>query len=351
MHAWHRDLTTRERRARADAPQARVTSTWPRTTSRRAPFCRHLTPRLARWPRDGAGARQVSSYSDVREDIYVQSTETDPSDVRDRYDSVGGVELHALELRHRDLEAEIDAAADAECKAREQQRERLRRMRSTNSRAIDHLEALVGLDLDGDGDVGMAGSDNQVAGAEPTVESGEPRTGQMRGRAAVLLQQHLEEAEERRAARTAAKRPHDAAARAHLRRGGEPSFGAVCDNRSRKRAGDGERTATRVFDNVVVYTPRDKSGGREDHIPEYPITETRLPSLAQSAREAEQAWNAHVQQHSGQMALDALERLTGLDLDGDGDIGVKGHDNKNKHDGEEGLLGSGFGRSDDPHYC
>ena len=90
---------------------------------------------------------------------------------------------------------------------------------------------------------------------------------------------------------------------------------------------------------MVIYTPRGKSGGRDDHIHEYPVEESRFPSLAQAAREANEAWQRQLEREEGQNALDALERLTGLDLDKDGDIGVRGSDQRN-------LLG-GAGRSDD----
>ena len=76
----------------------------------------------------------MSATSDVREDIYYNSTEADPSFAEDRYTTIGtidgGIELSALELRTRDLEAEIDASANADMAAREAQLARLRKLKA-----------------------------------------------------------------------------------------------------------------------------------------------------------------------------------------------------------------------------
>jgi len=54
-----------------------------------------------------------------------------------------------------------------------------------------------------------------------------------------------------------------------------------------------ELVATNVFDSVVMYTPRGKSGSAEDITLRYPVAPHRYPSLAASAREAQEL-NAQV---------------------------------------------------------
>ena len=50
-----------------------------------------------------------------------------------------------------------------------------------------------------------------------------------------------------------------------------------------------ELVATKVFNSVVMYTPRGVHGGADDVKSVYPLPKSRYPSLAQSAREATQA--------------------------------------------------------------
>ena len=49
-----------------------------------------------------------------------------------------------------------------------------------------------------------------------------------------------------------------------------------------------ELMATKVFDSVVMYTPRGQHGGADDMRHAYPVERVRYPSLAASAREAEE---------------------------------------------------------------
>ena len=49
-----------------------------------------------------------------------------------------------------------------------------------------------------------------------------------------------------------------------------------------------ELVATKVFDSVVMYTPRGCHGSANDMALQYPVEHRRYPSLAASAREAQQ---------------------------------------------------------------
>ena len=54
--------------------------------------------------------------------------------------------------------------------------------------------------------------------------------------------------------------------------------------------------ATKVFSSVVVYTPRGITGSADDLTHHYPVERHRYPSLAASAREAQELNDAADQQ-------------------------------------------------------
>ena len=49
-----------------------------------------------------------------------------------------------------------------------------------------------------------------------------------------------------------------------------------------------ELMATNVFNSVVMYTPRGHHGSSQDMSHNYPVEQVRIPSLAASAREAQE---------------------------------------------------------------
>ena len=77
---------------------------------------------------------------------------------------------------------------------------------------------------------------------------------------------------------------------------------------------------TQVCSNVVIYTPRGRSGGDADVIKQYPVEVMRFPSLAQSAREVEEAYRKRQEATRGQRALEALRASSGRDGDSEGQL-------------------------------
>lgn len=183
----------------------------------------------------------------------------DPSRVEDRHVSINGIELQALELRDRDLEAEIDAMADAELERKLIFQSRSRRSRQRAPQADAEREA-----------------ETHVRWEDEIADDRKWR--------AVLREE----------------RPSTVAQAIVGKRGVA---------HARDQQNEGGMVATHVFGTPVIYTPRGRSGGDTDVVKQYPAVHTRFPSLAQSAIDVEEAHRKHIEATKAQRALEAMAAI------------------------------------------